>query len=304
MRRILIRLLPESVKLLLRRLQVRGKWLRGEFIHDPRFEFYAQGQGRKNRAYHAQVKAAAATGRDTHLEPYHPRAVPKTLWMYWAQGEAQAPFIVKTCIESWRKHNPEWEIRVLDAENVSEVLDMSDVPAHLPFRFHADALRLRLLKSFGGVWTDVTVLCHRPLDDWLPLHAQSGFFAFINPGPDRWVDSWFIASEKGGALVTGWHDAYTQYVRRLSYKPANYFMVMYTFQWCIRQSPALREAWQRGNGLNAYQTFLLMSAMKGRTPMAVVKRAIEFGLPVSKLSWKTKLDSEDIEKILNHVDER
>ena len=38
--------------------------------------------------------------------------------------------------------------------------------------------------------------------------------------------------------------------------------------------------------------------------MAVVKRAIEFGLPVSKLSWKTKLDSEDIEKILNHVDER
>lgn len=303
MKRLLKRLLPEIVRVLLRRLQAHGKWLLGEFVHAPRFELYAQNQGRKNRAYHARTKAAATAGHDTHLEPYHPRAVPKTLWMYWAQGEAHAPFIVKTCIESWRKHNPDWEIRVLDAENVSEVLDMSDVPAHLPFRFHADALRLRLLKSFGGVWTDVTVLCHRPLDDWLPLHAQSGFFAFINPGPDRWVDSWFIASEKGGALVSGWHDAYTQYVRRLSYKPANYFMVMYTFQWCILQTPALQDAWRRGNGLNAYQTFLLMSALEGRTPMTVVKRAIEFGLPVSKLSWKTELDREDIEKCLDQIAE-
>jgi mannosyltransferase OCH1-like enzyme len=41
--------------------------------------------------------------------------------------------------------------------------------------------RLCLLRTHGGVWVDATVFCRRPLDEWLPEHAASGFFAFANP---------------------------------------------------------------------------------------------------------------------------
>jgi len=109
------------------------------------------------------------------------RSIPKTIWIYWAQGEAEAPHVVQRCLESWYTRNPGWELRVLDEESANALIDLSDVPEGLPRRFKADVLRLRLLKEFGGVWTDATTFCHRPFEDWLPMQAASGFFAFSDP---------------------------------------------------------------------------------------------------------------------------
>ena len=96
------------------------------------------------------------------------------IWTFWADGFATAPRLVQTCLTSWRVQNPAWEVRALDRTDVGAWLDLPDVVdlsrRDLTVQKVADIVRLALLRRYGGVWTDATVFCLRPLDDWLP-HA-------------------------------------------------------------------------------------------------------------------------------------
>lgn len=289
----------------LRRRLVRGlgtaRWLAVEFVRAPRLELYSEREDRQSRRFFLQTRAADAAGDDRLLRPFHPRAIPHTVWIYWAQGEAGAPYVVRRCIESWRRLNPGWEVRVLDEAAAAALVDVSDIPDFLPRRCHANALRLRLLARFGGVWADATCLCHRPLDTWLPLQAASGFFVFAHPGPGRLLDNWFIAAEPEGALIAAWETAYTDYITHCTKLSRKYFMMIYALQWRIRTDPAVRAAWERTATLPAGPAFLLMSAIKGATPPEAVRAALRSGLPVSKLSWKTKLPEAEIGRRLDDL---
>jgi hypothetical protein len=102
--------------------------------------------------------------------------------------------------------NPDWEIRFLAKEDLSEHFDLDALtdgavgrisPQHV-----ADLVRINLLQRHGGVWADATCLCMVPLDDWIHEHARSGFFAFSRPRPDRLISNWFLAAEKDFPLVS------------------------------------------------------------------------------------------------------
>ena len=238
-----------------------------EFVRDPGLELYSYAMARQNRRHALDIKNWHAQGVDPRYEPLTPRLLPKIVWIYWAQGLEAAPPLVRRCVESWQRHNPGWEVRVLDAADAQALVDLSDIPEVMPQRVFANALRLRLLSRQGGVWADATVLCHRPLDGWLPLHMTSGFFVFRDPGPSRWVDSWFIASEPGGVLATAWERMYSAYITNCHEKSGKYFMVMYCFQWAVRTSPEAREVWRQTAALPAVPTLLMMSVIEGRTPL-------------------------------------
>lgn len=122
------------------------------------------------------------------------KTLPKKIWFLWLQGLDTAPLVVRKCYESWVKHNPGWEIILLDENNIAD---------HMPQSYNgatnqalSDILRINLLAKHGGIWVDATSFCNKPLDEWLYDHMSSGFFAFNSPGPDRMISSWFIASEK------------------------------------------------------------------------------------------------------------
>jgi len=142
-----------------------------------------------------------------------PRAIPRRIWAYWDGGEDTAPVIVRACLASWRRHNPGWELTVLDRHSAPALADLSMGPDDIAVQSYADLLRLRLLARHGGVWVDATTFCLRPLDHWLPMLAQGGFFAFSWTAADRWfiwpnvprrITNWFLASEPGGAVIAAW----------------------------------------------------------------------------------------------------
>ncbi len=62
-------------------------------------------------------------------------------------------------------------------------------------------IRINLLAKYGVVWADATCYCCKPLDDWLDNYVASGFFAFRNPGNDKPISSWFLASAKNCKLI-------------------------------------------------------------------------------------------------------
>lgn len=124
--------------------------------------------------------------------------------MYWHSGLADAPPLVRICVESWRRRNPGWTVRVLDDAGLGQWIDMQDVRDRNPrltIQVFSDILRWRLLARHGGVWADATLYCSRPLDDWLPSNTSPmGFFCFRSP-EDFLYHSWFLVGGPSSPTV-------------------------------------------------------------------------------------------------------
>jgi hypothetical protein len=130
--------------------------------------------------------------------------IPSVIWFYWHQGLEKAPELIRECLKSWQIHNPSWKIIFLDQSNLSQYVNFQ-LPEHVLKKIglvkQSNLLRLQLMLEYGGVWTDATVICRKPLDQWLPSATTSGFFAFYKPGRDRLISSWFLVAEKGSPIV-------------------------------------------------------------------------------------------------------
>ncbi|MBM9595170.1 capsular polysaccharide synthesis protein [Roseitranquillus sediminis] len=120
----------------------------------------------------------------------------------WDKGRDGAPDLVRRCLDRWEALNPGHELVVLDrAAMEAELAGFPDPVRDLPIQAASDVLRVHLLARHGGVWVDATVLPTMPLDDWLPeLLAPAGFFAFLKPGAERPLSSWFLAAEPGASI--------------------------------------------------------------------------------------------------------
>lgn len=140
--------------------------------------------------------------------------VPRRIWILWTQGRDRMPSVPRACVESWRRHNPDWDVEVLTGETLCEWADpklcLPRAQAQRPYRL-SELARLSLLAKHGGVWADATCYCMKPLDDWLPACLDSGFFAFERPGRDRLMSSWFLASRPEGYVPQKLYEALDAY---------------------------------------------------------------------------------------------
>lgn len=222
-----------------------------------------------------------------------PRAVPKQIWLYWDTGEATAPPVVTACIDSWRRRNPGWTVTVLDGDSLAR-LEIPDKPAAMTVQAYSDLVRLWLLRRHGGVWADATVMCLRPLDDWLPIVARHGFFAFVWSEADKWfvlpnvhriMTSWFLASEPDGEIVTAWEARSVAYWQGRS-TPHDYYWVHLILEYMTLTERRLRRAFQAMPKLGAYGPHLVHDYVQAGRDLGAVRAALESGaVPVQKLRW-------------------
>lgn len=209
-------------------------------------------------------------------------AFPRTIWFHWMQGLSAAPRIVRSCHESWAAANPNWDVVVIDETNLRDYVQADFANGQLkelPLNQKADLIRLDLLARHGGVWTDASCYCVRPLDGWLPAVMRSGFFAFQRPGRDRLLSSWFLSAVPSHVLTTKWYEMMLSYwgehtfrsherpllhravditlqrsirLTRLWFSPfvrdrlavAPYFAIHYAFAELVGSDSVCREAWQ------------------------------------------------------------
>ena len=110
----------------------------------------------------------------------------KNLWIVWLQGWQAAPPLVLKCLASWQQRNPDWTVRALAMEDVRLLLELPDLTGKIiTSASFSDLVRAQLLYEYGGVWVDATLLCRRPLNDWLPSLMAAEFFAFERTDPNR-----------------------------------------------------------------------------------------------------------------------
>lgn len=224
-----------------------------------------------------------------------PRTIPKVIWLYWDKGEAGAPALVRACIDSWRVQNPGWDVRVLDADTAPSVVDLPVSPADVPVQSYADLLRLRLLAAHGGVWADGTVWCAAPLDHWLPLVAQRGFFAFQWTDADTWmiwpnvrrrVTNWFLAAEPGNRVIREWDAQALAYWADGRRKPHVYYWPHMLFEYLGLTHRGFRRAMAEVPEIGCYGPHLVHDHVEHGGNAAAIRALLEDGAaPVQKLRW-------------------
>mmetsp|Transcript_42850 Transcript_42850/g.118455 ORF Transcript_42850/g.118455 Transcript_42850/m.118455 type:complete len:400 (-) Transcript_42850:11-1210(-) len=148
--------------------------------------------------------------------------IPRVIWMLWLDGWEKAPELQRRCLQSWQLFNERWEVRAIARRDFPRLLG-DFLPAYerlrtnmnplekyggfwIPPAAESDLLRLVLLTDYGGIWIDSTMLCRRPLDEWLPESAANGFFAFSPECLEQSlvVMSSFLASMPNHPIPRAW----------------------------------------------------------------------------------------------------
>ena len=171
----------------------------------------------------------------------------KRIFLYWAQGWNQAPELVLRVRDTWAFHNPHWEVVTLDDANLSQWIDVPTItsrPENLTVQAASDVIRMNLLHRYGGVWADATMLCARPLDEWVDAAlAPEGFWMYHGGPGGRYAALFFLVSAPESLIVSRWKDA----IDKFWAAPHDY-----AYQWVdhlflnlLRTDPQFRASWSR-----------------------------------------------------------
>ncbi len=130
---------------------------------------------------------------------------PKIIYAFWDSDEF--PPIVKASIETWKRHCPEYEIRIMNYENTKH-MNIRHRDSHARY---SDFVRLWCLAETGGVWIDASVFLQRPIDDWLtPGYDYTGYYGEYNTTAKEFpvVETWFMAAPKGSKFINDWKNEF------------------------------------------------------------------------------------------------
>lgn len=102
--------------------------------------------------------------------------IPKIIHYCWFGGN-EKPEIVKSCLNSWLKFCPNWEIHEWNESNfdVTNVPYMKEAYEQKKWAFVSDVARLIVVYQHGGIYLDTDVELLDTLDNWINYDA---FYAF------------------------------------------------------------------------------------------------------------------------------
>jgi len=230
----------------------------------------------------------------------------KTIYILWFQGFINAPDIIKKCVDSWRYYNPNWNIILLDDNNLKDYIDLNEyfnvnkkfnqmLKSHL-----SDIIRTILLKKYGGVWADATLFCNQSLDNWLYKYTKNDFFAFDKPGPDRLISNWFLYSKKNGYIINKWLDSTIQYYK--SHNTAHtYFIHHYLFGDLYNSDHIFKNNWDDVPKISADGPHSVQLKMFNDINNETKYQIDNKNIPLYKLTYKCDFNNNSKNSVLSYL---
>lgn len=228
----------------------------------------------------------------------------KKIFIYWAQGFDNAPMIVKKCLKTWKKHNPDYEIIELDDDNLIEWIDINQYVKNkcITKTSLSDLIRICLLKKHGGIWCDATTYCMKPLSEWINDYIQSGFFAYEMTN-DRLLSSWFLYGEPDNYIVNKWFEETIKYIENMQmiglpeYKVTlnlwkkqkyvqHYFWFHYLFGDLYKNDKVFKKAWDVNKKIDAEECFYLMGKLTSKMDKKIEEHMKNSGVNMYKVTYK------------------
>jgi hypothetical protein len=148
--------------------------------------------------------------------------LPKVIYGFWDDLDTNP--IIQSHIRNWRKKfSPDWEIIILNKDNVYKHVDLAFLnkfgTGKIDATRFADFLRIDLLKKKGGCWIDASIfiLNGKFLDDYYDEMIKNKYDACfyeykentILPSQPH-IDNWFMMAPKGSKIIS---DLYYEFER-------------------------------------------------------------------------------------------
>lgn len=148
--------------------------------------------------------------------------IPKTIFLYWNKGIQNAPYVVKTCIESIKYYSHTYHIEIIDDSNIGKYVQLPEFvfQKNFPIQLKADILRTLLLHKYGGIWLDATLMLNISLSEWLDDLLDRDFFTFFNYN----ATNFFLASEKEGYVISRMVDEFVTWSKNFLIGKENLFV--------------------------------------------------------------------------------
>lgn len=129
--------------------------------------------------------------------------IPKIIHYCWF-GRKPLPELAIFCINSWKKHLPDYEIILWNEDNFDLDLYKYTRQAYdaKKYAFVTDVCRLYAIKEIGGIYMDTDVEVLKSMDGFLHHSAFSGFETNYT------IPTGLMASEKGSKWATDMLDYY------------------------------------------------------------------------------------------------
>lgn len=150
-------------------------------------------------------------------------ALSDNVFVMWWQGVNSAPPLVKNNIKRMQNIFGEGNVHVVTSENWEKYCSISNViiqkfkSGNISIAALSDVIRFSLLKRYGGLWIDSTVILSENFNDYFSKYSNGNFFSISSQNEDyhyisrsRWA-VWFIGGKPGYPLfdfVTSFYDTY------------------------------------------------------------------------------------------------
>ena len=112
------------------------------------------------------------------------------IWVLWWQGREKMPDIIRLCLASKEASAGAHPIILLTKENIEQYVDFPDTiweqfrEGRIRIQHLADMIRVRLIRTYGGLWLDASIFCH----DQIPERAfNSELFTLKGKKDPRFV---------------------------------------------------------------------------------------------------------------------
>lgn len=202
--------------------------------------------------------------KDTPIHECDRRTVPKIIWTCWLQGMEQAPEMVKNCIESQKRCFPDYVHHILTMTNYNNWVTLPDYieekfkKGQIPRALFSDLLRLSVLKQYGGVWLDASVLCtgfgNETLQNrWRKIEeCEFTIFRYFEKGTRRVVglSNWFIAARPNEIVVSAVLDMLLAYWKNYNCTVDYYIMHLF-ISYALQNNLAITESMPRENSFHS-----------------------------------------------------
>ena len=204
----------------------------------------------------------------------------KIIWQYWHQGEENAPKIIKKCLDSIKKHYPDYKINVLSFDTIKNFVELPQrfywllENKKIPIALFSDILRLNLLSKYGGIWIDATMYATGKLPEEI---LGADYFMFQKNSKNDSMQNnnscYFIKSKKNNSFLEAIKTTLEIYWSKNDFV-INYFMFEHITT-ILSSSDILKEEWQK------------MPIVYTNNVCAIQDKKFE------------KINSDDFEKIIN-----
>ena len=249
---------------------------------------------------HEEIKRYIKINFSSVLNKYKDAVYPESqsfdnrkIWVCWLQGEANMPDIVRTCYNSVKANANGREVVLITNENVEKYISIpkfikDKVNNGKMSRTHfADYIRISLLKNYGGLWIDATVL----VTDKINIDCKLPFFS-IKQKPDsihfvsqyRWA-VWILgcSPQIGKILFDCLENLFKAYLKKHSLF-IDFFLFDYFLVVMYDEIPLVKQLVDNCpyNNPNAYELGNLLNKEFNEDAFVQLKENNTF----HKLSWK------------------